>query len=600
MQAAAPVAVSGSVGELDIYVAADGSIIPVDASLLLPAGKGGHGAPTALVDLALGLLAEGVETVDFVWTGDETAPYWIVRLEKTELGRRTVARLRATRAAELEYPLTKRELDVLTLMVAGLSNAAIADALTVSPRTVTTHVDHIMRKIGVPSRSAAATLALDAGIVAVPLPVDASEFQTLRVGRIVRAAGTRVRRPVPHVRAAERNSPILIGSLIPLEGRARQDGVEMVRGAALAIDEVNARGGIHGHPLQLVVQNIDVDLTGLGNVTQAVHNLLGSGVHAITSGYLLHQRRAVELAAAEGVPFLHASAASCIDDLVSSDPDRFRGTFQVCPNDRNYAPNFVDFMTRLRDSGQWAPPGRELVVAQQNMWEIVDFGLARAFQMAADNGWVLVPVDVSDREGAEAAWSTLPGRIGTPAAVMLGSFFGNDHLRFIDSFVAQRSLPSRTLLYSIYAPSVPAFRRRLPPQADGLLWASTTGTYSDDIAREFAEKYKAKFMTVPGRSMAGISYDRAQLLTQAWSQVDDLRDYDDVSATLLRMHFRGVNGSYRFAGEGHGTLPLGTMTKDPSIAQAHTIFQIQQGRNVLLDPLIYAAGSFAPPAWFPQ
>lgn len=594
MNVAASMPASPAGNELDVYITADGSVVPANATLLVRTARSEEIVPGALLDLSLGLLAEGAKAVNFIWRDDETASYWNVHIERAVLGTRLAARLRGSRTEHLPFSLTERELEVVTLMIAGLSNAAIAQALTISPRTVTTHVDHIMRKMHAPNRAAAATVALDTGIVAVPLPADTSEFQTLRIGRIVRSAGTRRRPTAPQTIATGPTTPILVGSMVPLEGRAREDGVEMIRGATLALDEINALGGIHGHPLQLVVQHVDVDRTGLSNVTEAMHRLLSNGVHAITSGYLLHQARAVELAGAEGIPFLHASASSYIDDVVSADPTRFRGIFQVCPTDRNYAPSFVDFMTRLRDSGQWNPHSRELVIAQQSMWEIIDFGLERAMQLAREQGWDLVPVNVTDREGTEQAWADLPARIGAPAAVMLGSFFADDHLRFLDSFLAT---PSASLVYSIYAPSLPGFRRRSRGRADGLLWASTTGTYSDEIARQFARAYTSKFTAPPGRSMAGISYDRIQILAQAWSQTGDPRDYDEVASRLLRTRFRGVNGSYVFTGSGHGTVPLDATSRDPSIAQAHTIFQLQKGRNVLLDPAVYATGRFVPPSW---
>jgi DNA-binding NarL/FixJ family response regulator len=45
--------------------------------------------------------------------------------------------------------LTKRELEVLGLLAEGKSQAQIARALVISPKTVGTHIEHILSKLGV-------------------------------------------------------------------------------------------------------------------------------------------------------------------------------------------------------------------------------------------------------------------------------------------------------------------------------------------------------------------------------------------------------------------------------------------------------------------
>ena len=57
--------------------------------------------------------------------------------------------------------LTRREMQVLQIIVQGLSNVQIADQLMISPSTVDSHVQSIYRKLGVSSRSGATRYALE-------------------------------------------------------------------------------------------------------------------------------------------------------------------------------------------------------------------------------------------------------------------------------------------------------------------------------------------------------------------------------------------------------------------------------------------------------
>jgi non-specific serine/threonine protein kinase len=59
--------------------------------------------------------------------------------------------------------LTSRELEVLNLLVQGLSDREIAEALFISPRTAQGHVGRIFTKLNVSSRAAAVATALQAG-----------------------------------------------------------------------------------------------------------------------------------------------------------------------------------------------------------------------------------------------------------------------------------------------------------------------------------------------------------------------------------------------------------------------------------------------------
>ena len=66
-------------------------------------------------------------------------------------------------AQQEQSKLTTRELELLTLASHGLTNAAIADQLWLSPWTVKTHFEHIRRKLGVSDRTAAVAHGLRSG-----------------------------------------------------------------------------------------------------------------------------------------------------------------------------------------------------------------------------------------------------------------------------------------------------------------------------------------------------------------------------------------------------------------------------------------------------
>jgi DNA-binding NarL/FixJ family response regulator len=117
----------------------------------LEAGADGYAAE----DVGLEGLAEAARRVQ---AGESVIPEGMLGM----LLRSLIRRRREDDAALARFNcLSRREQEVLQLMVEGLDHQQIAAKLIVSPHTARTHIQKVLEKLGVHSRIEAARFALD-------------------------------------------------------------------------------------------------------------------------------------------------------------------------------------------------------------------------------------------------------------------------------------------------------------------------------------------------------------------------------------------------------------------------------------------------------
>lgn len=117
----------------------------VRAWLVVEAGKP---APAPLT------IVQGAKSLNFALhepTGEDDG--WLVVL-------REASDAALLEAMTLAFGLTAREAEVLYWVCKGKTNRDIGDVLTLSPKTVTKHLEHVFVKLGVETRTAAANLAM--------------------------------------------------------------------------------------------------------------------------------------------------------------------------------------------------------------------------------------------------------------------------------------------------------------------------------------------------------------------------------------------------------------------------------------------------------
>ncbi|MBN1936924.1 MAG: protein kinase [Anaerolineae bacterium] len=123
-----------------VFSLSDNGIIPPDE---LAAGKGPLHAARRRIEQLSGAVETGL--------GPGGGLEWTVRF-----------------LLDAPIELTPREMEIVELLVEGLSNKEIARILSISPRTVNFHLDNIYSKLGVNSRTEAAIYALRHGWVKRP------------------------------------------------------------------------------------------------------------------------------------------------------------------------------------------------------------------------------------------------------------------------------------------------------------------------------------------------------------------------------------------------------------------------------------------------
>ena len=549
---------------------------------------------------AVAFIRADLRQVRFTWV-EEARSWYAVSLSRERRPHRDERGPSAL--VELErspppYGLTVRELDVLTLICGGLSNPEIAVHLTMSVRTASTHVARIIAKLGQSTRAGAAALAIDQGLLRLPVPGSGRALGMLGIGLVDQiAAGlaptvARTGHPGWQRVLRPRLRPIRLGTLVDAETARGGDGLEVRNGSALAVAEINARGGVAGRLIEQVL--VDVGVEDAVSFGVALRQLANEDVDAIMGGYTNYLTPEHYASARDhGCPIVTAMTSEDQARWVSGDPAVFGRVFQVGPTEVNYGTGIIAFLEDLRASRVWDADRREILPIETPVDAGQPFGpLAR--EHAERTGWTIADPEVVPLHDVD--WEPVLDRIAAsePGVVMLTHFIPGEAAAFQRAFVGSRARP---LVYMVYAPSLPAFLHDAGREAEGVVWSTVTGTYADALGQSFRRRYLATFGQAPGRSLAGSAFDQVHILALAWARVGDARRFADVAAELRRITYRGVNGSYVLGARDQTGRSYPLETSDPSLGQAHLVFQVQGGAHRVLHPSPYAEAGFQPPPW---
>ncbi len=381
---------------------------------------------------------------------------------------------------------------------------------------------------------------------------------------------------------------VKIGLLAPLTGPASADGQEFERGAQLAIDEMNAAGGINGHTFSLVVG--DVKDQSAGNVTSAVERLLGDpDVHFMLTGYASLTNFEIENMAEAEMPYVLAANSQQTKDIIALAPENYTCCWSWTPSFDAYNTDVTAFAEKLAADGKIELPTKKVaIVSSDNAYsKTISEGMKKTF---TEQGWTIT-VDEIVPFGEVTDWRSILAKVreDVPDVVINTDYLPGNSASFLTQFLEQ---PTKSLVFLQYAPSVPEFVQLTGEKSNGVIYdllggplVSPNNPRADEIMTKFKDAYGVESGTY------GVAlYEIVNLYFDALKKVGDPNDHVGIMESIGATDKQVVAGRLKFDPETHLA-----MQGDDYIPI--TFFQIWDGERILISPEKYAVGEFKPQPW---
>ena len=304
-------------------------------------------------------------------------------------------------------------------------------------------------------------------------------------------------------------APIVVGAAFPTSGNAAGLAGQELAGVQIALDMVNAAGGVNGRPVQLVTRDLESDADAPGVMTQ----LKAAGASVVIGAYSSALSISASSAAAdEGLVYWEAGAVA--DQLTG------RGlplVFRVGASGSNLGSNSATFAaTQLAPRlGKPVNQVRVAIVAARDDYASSVAGAARSTAQAA--GMPIVADETYDMNTPD--WTPIMAAltVAQPDVIMLASHIP-DGVAFRQAMVAA-GVHAGALIGTTMAECDPDFAGDLGPDAVGVFASDRpTGGFQPSalspdalaVYKQFAAEWTARGLatnTAENSSEGGDYYD---------------------------------------------------------------------------------------------
>jgi branched-chain amino acid transport system substrate-binding protein len=402
---------------------------------------------------------------------------------------------------------------------------------------------------------------------------------------------------------AAQGEPIPVGTPLPFTGWGAHDAEEFKHGVEMAAEEINALGGILGRPIEIHFE--DTKNMSVDEVVSAFNRLIDNkNVHAIITGYNIGPNNAeYEPVADAGILYLHHNTLLHHHDTVTSNPERYFSCFQTDPAEYWYGAGYIQFISWLRDTGQWKPRNNKIaLISGSTPYSIVIVNAMH--ENAPKYGWeVAYGPEIVKTPTSE--WGPVLAKVreSDPAA------FANTHFPSQEIAQCQNQFlqaPIDALTYYQFGAISAVFTDVAKENALGTLVATVIGQLQDEIGLKFEKKYREKYGANSTPLVGCESYvsmwhwAMAAALAGGSGEPGNIEQNKKVADRLRNLIYRSVVGTVNMHPEWQAAIPYPDVTNDPSLGMPHLFFQIQEvsPKRALIAPPPYNTGKFMIPAWF--
>ncbi|HET6184432.1 MAG TPA: branched-chain amino acid ABC transporter substrate-binding protein [Acetobacteraceae bacterium] len=335
----------------------------------------------------------------------------------------------------------------------------------------------------------------------------------------------------PRARAAD--DTIKIGVPVPLSGSYANAGQDILNGAKLAADDINAKGGVLGKKIEIVGED---DACDAQTAVQAAQKLIDAGVVAVAGGYCS------SAALPEATPFHRAGLAYVLD--ASTNPKLtqlgFNDIFRTIGRDDQQGPFAANFMANALHARRAAVINDNTTYAK---------GLADATVAALKNEKVDVVYDDAITPGQMDYTPVLTRVAGLkPDVTYYTGYFSEAGLMVKEA--RQINLPGHFMGGD--GTNDPTLLKTAGAAADGMLITTAPLPQFLSGARGFVDQYNKQFGRGPGPYSA-YEYDAVGVTAQAIKDANSSKPEAIVTALHNIKDYKGITGTIGFTPQGDRT-----------------------------------------------